>query len=183
MDEEIRLTPAMDEIAKVLRAEGVPPDKWPQEIGIRPGSTSVYVWDYQNPTITGENGNIYMSLKLLQEYPEIYQRKVGAHEAFHLVQEKVLGRDMSNKFATEAEAEAAAIKWMNGKRHSFGNRMTPLMDIATIKANPFPASTCFTPGSYGGISAGEACYCATFDFSEYEGRMLFGLLINAIRGS
>jgi hypothetical protein len=173
---EKNLLAAQDEIVRLFKHYDYPVDQWPTEVGIRPGTTSVYVWKKQNPSYTPENGNIYMSSVLLNKYPERFVRKVARHEGYHDLQENHLDRDMTDKVASELEAEALAVKADGGAYPKIGGRQTPLLDIFTIKSNPIPASTCFVRGSYYGIQAGESLQCATFDFSEYDGHILLNLL-------
>jgi len=169
---------AQDEIIKTLRAYNAPFDIYPTEVQVREGPTSVYVWDYQNDAPSPLNGNIYISKVLLLNYPESYVRKVARHETFHLLQEKVMDRDMTDKVRSELEAESLAIRSdpSSGSWPELPGRQRPMYDLATIKMNPMKASTCFVKGSFYGIEPGVACYCATFNFNEDDGRILMRLL-------
>ena len=171
------------EALEVLQYNGVPPERYPSEIGLTPGTTSYYYHRVPGNFQDGTAGNIYQSEYLADNCGPITNRKVGVHEPTHLVQELV-GRDMTDHITTELEAEAWAIDWMKWKTGQAMSpppplkqkpRPTPMIDLMTIKSNPIALSTCITPG-ISSMPVAPGGGCSTFKFTDDELRRMSFML-------
>jgi hypothetical protein len=115
------LSLAVNEIHKMASTYGT---QVPQ-IGTTPGTISVY---RHGPR------DILMSEELLNRGSESQVRKVAAHEYYHYMQHNYAMRNMKNKPVTELEAEANALRWINGEQPQLPLVPHPGQDYQQIRS-------------------------------------------------